>query len=100
MDKNYWEKYYKKNIAPTIHSDFAEFCLPKLEKGKILLEIGCGNGIDSIFFGENKINVIAIDQAEDEIKRLQKFNYPNIMFKSADMVYDKEIYIPDFNDYV
>lgn len=100
MDKNYWEAYYKKNVAPTNPSSFAEFCLPKFEKGNILLEIGCGNGRDSIYFGQNQINVIAIDQSEEEMKKLQELKYPNIEFKAADMVYDKELYIPNFNDYV
>ena len=100
MDKNYWEEYYKKNAAPTNPSKFAEFCLPKFQKGEVLLEIGCGNGRDSIFFGKNEINVIAIDQSEEEIKKLQSLKYPNVTFKAADMVYDKEIYIPNFTDYV
>ena len=100
MDKNYWEEYYKKNVAPTVPSSFAEFCLPKFEKGNILLEIGCGNGRDSIFFAQNKINVIAIDQSGEEIKKLKKINIPNVDFRAADMVYDKELYIPNSNDYV
>lgn len=100
MDKNYWEEYYKKNAAPTDPSTFAKFCLPKFKKGEVLLEIGCGNGRDSIFFGKNNINVIAIDQSEEEMKKLQSLNYQNVMFKTADMVYDNEAYIPNFNNYV
>lgn len=100
MDKNYWENYYKKNIAPTDPSTFAKFCLPHIEQGKMLLELGCGNGRDSIFFSENGINVIAIDQSEEEMIKLNNTSKRNALFKAGDMVYDSNLYLPDFNDYI
>ena len=69
-DKQYWREYYIKNSKPTNASSFAEFILPKLEENKNLVELGCGNGRDSIYFANNNINVIAIDQIEDEIDYL------------------------------
>lgn len=69
-DKQYWKEYYIKNSKPTDASTFAEFILPKLEENKNLVELGCGNGRDSIYFANNNINVIAIDQIEDEIDYL------------------------------
>lgn len=71
-DKEYWNNYYKENSKPTNASSFAEFILPKLEKNKNLIELGCGNGRDSIYFSENGLNVIAVDQACDEIDYLNE----------------------------
>ena len=66
-DKKYWTEYYTKNSKPTDASTFAEFILPKLSENKNLIELGCGNGRDSIYFARNKLNVVAVDQVEDEI---------------------------------
>ena len=49
-DKEYWVKYYKVNSKPAEASSFAEFILPKLDVNKNLIELGCGNDRDSIFF--------------------------------------------------
>lgn len=73
-DKKYWTNYYVKNSNPTEHSTFAEFILPKLEKNKNLIELGCGNGRDSIYFSQNGLNVVAIDQVQCEVDFLNK-NY-------------------------
>lgn len=75
-DKSYWTNYYVENSKPTNPSTFAEFILPKLEKNKNLIELGCGNGRDSIYFSQNDLNVIAVDQVECEIDFLNK-NYKN-----------------------
>ena len=71
-DKNYWKEYYAKNSKPTNASTFAEFILPKLEKDKNLIELGCGNGRDSIYFAQNNINVIAVDQVQEEMDYLNE----------------------------
>lgn len=75
-DKEYWNDYYKQNSKPKDASSFAEFILPKLTKNKSLIELGCGNGRDSIYFSQNDLNVIAVDQVCDEIDYLNE-NHKN-----------------------
>lgn len=75
-DKEYWTNYYKYNSKPTSASTFAEFILPKLERNKNLIELGCGNGRDSVYFSQKGLNVIAIDQVQCEIDFLNE-NYKN-----------------------
>lgn len=75
-DKKYWSDYYSTHQEPTDASSFAEFVLDNLEEGKILIELGCGNGRDSVFFSQNGIKVIAVDQVDDEIDFLNE-NYKN-----------------------
>ena len=80
-DKKYWTEYYTKNSKPTDASTFAEFILPKLSENKNLIELGCGNGRDSIYFARNKLNVVAVDQVEDEIDYLnENYKEENITF--------------------
>ena len=75
-DKEYWANYYSENLDPTDQSSFAEFILPKLTKNKKLIDLGCGNARDSLYFSRNGLNVIAVDQIKDEIDYLNK-NYKN-----------------------
>ena len=86
MDKEYWNNYYKKNIAPNEPSTFAKEVIKSLSPNKSLLEIGCGNGRDSIFFGKNNLNVVSIDQAEVIIEKLKNENHNNIKFVNDNFI--------------
>ena len=84
-DKKYWTEYYAKNSKPTNASTFAEFILPKLDENKNLIELGCGNGRDSIYFVQNKLNVVAVDQVQCEIDYLnENHKEENITFVCDD----------------
>lgn len=75
--KVYWEDYYKENCMPKEPSLFAEWCWDNyLEKGNSVVELGCGNGRDAVFFASNNIEVQAIDQYKEELNLLSK----NIFF--------------------
>lgn len=90
MDYQYWNNYYNKKMAPTVPSKFAKYILQYLEEGKELVELGCGNGRDSILFGENKVNVIAIDQSYNSINELKEnVSNENIEFISDDFIKTK-----------
>ena len=84
-DKKYWTDYYSTHSKPVGESTFAEFVVDRLEAGKNLIELGCGNGRDSIFFSKNGINVVAVDQVCEEVKYLND-NYAtdNITFVCDD----------------
>lgn len=73
-DKKYWAEYYATHSNPTDASSFAQFILPELGENKNLIELGCGNGRDSIYFARNNVNVTAVDQVEKEIEYLNE-NY-------------------------
>lgn len=86
MYKKYWEKYYKSNKASLMPSLFAQFVLKNyLKKNNSLIELGCGNGRDSIFFARYGIKTTSIDQCEKEISNLNKNNtLPNLKFICKD----------------
>lgn len=98
MDKNYWIEYYKKNLAPHEPSRFALDMIERLEKEKSLLELGCGNGRDSIFFAGNGLNVTAIDQAQNAIAELNQ-KYAHIEFLADDFV-ESSLYAEREFDYI
>lgn len=84
-DKKYWTEYYSKNSKPTDASTFAEFILPKLDSNKNLIELGCGNARDSIYFAQNNLNVVAVDQVQEEIDYLnENHKEENILFVCDD----------------
>lgn len=77
MDKSYWEDYYLNHRQPAGPSTFAEFCIQHLDNNGKLVELGCGNGRDSVFFSkEAKVIVRGVDQCQKEVAFLNE-NYKN-----------------------
>ncbi len=58
-NKQYWENFYERE-QPT---EFAKFCVKYMHHKANILELGCGNGRDSNFFGDIGHSVIGIDYA-------------------------------------
>lgn len=71
-DNDYWNKFYEavNDGDMVIPSLFAQYVLPYLSEDETLLELGCGNGRDSLFFAANGINVTAIDMSEIAVNEL------------------------------
>ena len=85
-NKNYWESVYKHKRIPVTQSSFAQHVLSSyLHPHDKIIELGCGNGRDAIFFVQNDIQVVAVDQCGSEIKKLKANNQsPNLEFMAAD----------------
>lgn len=97
MDKSYWTKFYAKHKVGKKPSLFAQFVWENYLRGNTksntknnaqilhLLELGCGNGRDSLYFAKNGIKVLGIDQCENVIDSLnKKHKSDNLIFQSAD----------------
>jgi tellurite methyltransferase len=83
MDIEYWEKYYKDRKQPFPHSNFSGFVASYLSEGDSLVDCGCGNARDSVYFSKIGINVTAIDQCPSLIDDLRK-TIDNVGFSVAD----------------
>ena len=84
-NKAYWKEYYKNNPNPVEPSTFAKFTSGFLCPEKSLIELGCGNGRDAVFFAKNDIKTTAIDQVEDEMIYLnKKYSLYNLDFRADD----------------
>lgn len=87
MDKNYWKNIYSKQSEGEQPSLFAKYIAENYDiKGKSIIELGCGNGRDAIFFANANAHVTAIDQCDNIIEllnhRFLKVN--NLNFKCLD----------------
>jgi len=68
MDVQYWDKYY--NAKPqdiSQPSDFAKFAMTYMQPSKKLIDLGCGNGRDSVFFCRSGLKVTAVDSSKGAI---------------------------------
>lgn len=81
IKKNYyWNNFYSKKVPPKFSSNFGEFVELKYKrKINSIIDLGCGNGRDTIFFLKKKINCIGIDKSEIVIRKNKK---KNISFKN------------------
>ncbi|MCG9910018.1 MAG: class I SAM-dependent methyltransferase [Flavobacteriales bacterium] len=87
MDKNYWNEYYKKGIVTQLPSLFAKHVFSSYcDQNTSLVELGCGNGRDAIFFAEKNIKITAIDQSEVAISKLKEnfHSYTNLQLLNGD----------------
>lgn len=89
-DVAYWNAFYSNKMGVREPSPFAKFVYQEYLKSNQgnLLELGCGNGRDSIFFREKGIPVTAIDASYEAINSLQdEFNgTEGIQFICGDFV--------------
>ncbi len=97
-DIQYWNTYYSNNLAMDTPSPFARFVGERLKKGKNLLELGCGNGRDSIFFARTGMNVTGIDASDASIAELRrKFDAGNCYFICDDFVRSHALFAGQFD---
>lgn len=73
----HWNNYYAKQTAPLEPSGFAHFVLANIPKRLRLLEVGCGNGRDAIFFNKSGHDVTALDASEQAIYLCKKVHGSN-----------------------
>lgn len=72
-DRIYWNRFYSGKSAITEPSDFAKDVIEDISvRGGELLELGCGNGRDSIFFMKKGLRVTAVDASDSVIQELQR----------------------------
>ena len=85
-DREYWNTYYKTHRINLENSTFAKYVLKHLLQNKKLIDLGCGNARDSIYFSQHNISVLGIDYADDEINYLnEKYANNNLTFSTQDM---------------
>jgi len=81
-NRQVWQDKWHSRTEPI--NDFAKQLVSELGEGKSrkLLDLGCGNGMDTLYFAEQGYNVTAVDVSESGIKmlqeRLDEASLPNI----------------------
>lgn len=99
-DTAYWNDFYKRDMACETPSLFALYVGEYVKAGKTLLELGCGNGRDSLFFRKLGLKVVAVDASEDAIAMLKREHNDNsISFINDDFVASEKLYKEKY-DYI
>ena len=72
-NKVFWNKFYKEEKAVNKPSNFAFFILKFLKKYKsTIIDIGCGNGRDLLFFKKNNLDFLGIDLSKNATQYIKK----------------------------
>ena len=98
-DTVYWNQYYNEKKAPTESSPFAQWVGSQVVKGRTLLDLGCGNGRDSLYFYKSiGMNVTAVDASNQAIEILKKQTMEdNIYFICDDFVCSTTIFAGQYD---
>ena len=71
-----WNKVYRSDASffGDAPSNFALDCYEEFKEHRVkkILELGCGQGRDSIFFASNNIDVVALDSSKVAVEALSK----------------------------
>ena len=94
----YWNQYYKNRVCSTQPSPFAQYVWTLVEPGKQLLELGCGNGRDAVYFAQEGLQVVAVDMSQEAIQSLQEMQIPNAQFLCGDFI-QPDLHEPEHYDY-
>lgn len=83
-DKNFWEAFYANKKGIRNPSPFAIFLIENYNLKGSMVELGCGNGRDSLYFAEQNIDILGIDQCKNIVSELNGLALKNTKFKATD----------------
>ncbi len=64
---NYWDTYYQKNNI-SLPSQFAAFCLNEFPDKYTIIDCGCGDGRDALFFAKYGRSVVGVDRSIEAVQ--------------------------------
>ena len=97
-DTHYWNQFYIKKPKIEMPSLFAQEIGKQLVTSRTILDLGCGNGRDSLYFKSLGLNVTAIDASDRAIAMLQEeYANENICFICDDFVCSSVIYAGQYD---
>lgn len=92
-DRDYWNSVYGNKSVIQAPSPFAQELLSRLEAGKFLVDMGCGNGRDSLFFASHGLRILGVDASDVAIQTLkEREDAERLRFECTDFV---TIALPD-----
>jgi SAM-dependent methyltransferase len=68
----YWNEYYKSVTKKSAPSQFAAFIANELSDYSLIVDVGCGNGRDTLFFAQLGFKTIGIDGSASAIAHCKK----------------------------
>ena len=83
---DYWNQYYHNKVCSTKPSPFAQYIATLVEPGKQMVDLGCGNGRDTIFFAGLGMDIVGMDLSASAIQMLEAQKVPNAKFVCGDFI--------------
>ena len=83
--KNFWDDYYRNKKFVFSNSDFSKLVKPYLKENSSIIDIGCGDGRDSIYFAKNKLFTEGIDISKKAIEINKKYENKFLKFTVLDL---------------
>lgn len=94
----YWDQYYKNRVCSEKPSPFAQYVATLVQPGRHLVELGCGNGRDAVYFAGLGLNVTALDLSQEAIDMLNEKKIPGARFICGDFI-AADCHAPECYDY-
>ena len=94
----YWNQYYKNRVCSEEPSPFARYVATLVEPGRRMVELGCGNGRDAVFFAAQGLDITALDMSQEAVSQLQSRGIANAEFLCGDFV-NSDVHQPESYDY-
>ncbi|MDA8708164.1 class I SAM-dependent methyltransferase [Hellea sp.] len=66
-NRAYWEQFYKRN-GLSVPSQFCAMVATEISPEPCVVELGCGNGRDSLYFASRQHQVCAVDMSHEAVK--------------------------------
>lgn len=73
-DPEFWERFYSRPLSITEPSPFAQFVAARYPNSCMVIDIGCGNGRDSLYFSTAGRTVFGFDASKAAIERCRIAN--------------------------
>ena len=80
----FWKQYYKHH-GQTEGSTFAMFVAGEVASDALVIDIGCGDGRDTVYFASNGHVALGADASEEGIRQAQTKGSPNCRFEVLDV---------------
>ena len=68
---DYWNNFYKDGKALSSCSSFCEECINQIKTNSTIIELGCGNGRDSIVLANEAKTLYAVDASQEALKKIE-----------------------------
>lgn len=86
-EKHFWNGYYSQCISGDnelvkFPSNFALFCSKFIRKNDVVLDVGCGNGRDSLYMSTIAKKVFSLDTSQKACENLQGYDNIVVICKS------------------
>ena len=83
-DVAYWNNYYKEQVHTMLPTDFAVTISELIDPNRLILDLGCGNGRDSIYFNSLGHTVVALDSSIEALNKVREHSQEKIITVLSD----------------